>query len=85
MRMRYRVTFAEALPGHRLALRFADGVEGEVDVSDLVGQGVFKAWEDPADFARVFVDEESGTVTWPNGADLAPGALYREIAGAPTP
>ncbi|MFN8485771.1 MAG: DUF2442 domain-containing protein [Anaerolineae bacterium] len=36
-----------ALDGYRLWLRYADGVEGVVDLSDHVGKGVFAAWEDP--------------------------------------
>lgn len=67
------------LPGYRLWLRFDDGVEGEVDVSHLVGKGVFAAWNDPDFFAQVYVNPESGTVTWPGDLDLAPDALYWEI------
>lgn len=32
--------------------------------------------KDPAFFARVRVDEERGTVVWPNGLDLDPETLY---------
>jgi hypothetical protein len=34
----------KALPGHRLWLRYSDGTEGEVDLSHLVGRGVFTIW-----------------------------------------
>jgi len=83
--MQYRIKAAEARPGYRLWIRFEDGVEGQVDLSDLVGEGVFRLWEDPREFEKVHVDEESGTVTWPGGIDLAPDALYRDIAGVKTP
>lgn len=79
--MVYRIVAAQARVPHRIWVRFEDGVEGEVDVSDLVGKGVFARWTDPEFFARAFVDEESGTVAWPGGLDLAPDALYHEIAG----
>jgi hypothetical protein len=79
--MLHRIVAAEARPGYRLWIRFADGVEGEVDLSSLVGDGVFSSWEDPRWFSRVLVDEECGTVVWPDGVDLAPDALYRELAG----
>ena len=82
--MRYEITSVQALPEYRLAVRFADGVEGEVDVSDLVGYGVFAAWQDPSVFGQVFIDRESGTVAWPGGIDLAPDQLYRELAGVTT-
>jgi hypothetical protein len=83
--MLYQIEEAEARPGYRLWVRFADGVEGEVDVSELVGKGVFSAWEDPQVFQSVEVDAESGTVVWPGGLDLAPDALYREITPVAMP
>ena len=47
----------------------------------LVGKGVFAAWEDPTVFAEVLVDRETATVAWPHGIDLAPDALYEDMAG----
>jgi hypothetical protein len=47
----------------------------------MVGKGVFGRWENPSEFARVYVDAELGTVSWPGDLDLAPDALYRDIAG----
>jgi hypothetical protein len=82
--MRYRIESVEARQGYRIWIRFADGVEGEVDLSDLVGHGVFQAWKDPSEFQQVFIDEESGTVAWPGGIDLAPGALHRDVAAVKT-
>ncbi len=83
--MSYRIEAVEARPGYRIWVRFADGVEGEVDLSDLVGQGVFQSWKDPNEFKKVFIDEDSGTVAWPGGIDLAPDALYRDVAGVKAP
>ncbi|HEX7050878.1 MAG TPA: DUF2442 domain-containing protein [Longimicrobiales bacterium] len=65
--MLYRIVAAEARPNYRLWIRFADGEEGEVDLSSLVGKGVFSRWEDPAAFEKVYVDAETGTVAWPGG------------------
>lgn len=68
----------------RLHLRFEDGVEGVVDLaSHLSFRGIFQPLKDPAYFARVTVDKESGTVTWPNGADLDPDVLYSRVTGSP--
>jgi hypothetical protein len=68
----------------RLFLRFEDGVEGHVDVADFIPfTGVFAPLKDKHYFARVRVDAESGTVCWPNGADLDPDVLYVRITGEP--
>ena len=75
----HRVAAVTALPGHRISVRFEDGTSGEVDLSGRLFGPVFEPLaEDPGLFARVFVDE-FGAVCWPNGADLAPDALYREL------
>ena len=73
-----------ARPGHRLFLRFEDGVSGEIALSDRVPfEGIFAALRDPIEFARVRVNPELGTVIWPNGADLDPDVLYAAISGKP--
>jgi hypothetical protein len=82
--MLYPIEEVEARPGYHIWVRFEDGVEGEVDLSDLAGKGVFKAWLEPGHFEQVFVDPQSRTVTWPGGLDLAPDALYEDIVGVMT-
>ena len=68
---------ARAVGGHRLYLRFEDGVDGEVDLSGLLSfRGVFSALRSPEEVAKVKVDPELGTVCWPSGADLDPDVLY---------
>ena len=75
-----RIAQVTALPGYRLKVEFQDGISGVVDLSgDLDGE-VFEPLRDEALFRQVRVDEY-GAVVWPNGADLAPDALYLEIAG----
>jgi hypothetical protein len=72
------------LGGHRLHLLFEDGVEGDIDVADLVSfVGVFEPLRDPRELARVRVDSEIGTIAWPNGADIDPLVLYARITGKP--
>jgi hypothetical protein len=71
---------AEPLPGYRLRLRYADGVTGEVDLSHMVGKGVFQLWNDPQAFERVSIGS-GGEVRWSNDVDLCADALYLEITG----
>jgi len=81
--MLYDVIAAEARGGFKVWVRFENGVEGEADLSDLAGRGVFKRWTDnPAEFSEVSVDPESGTLIWPGGLDVAPDRLYSEVVEA---
>ena len=70
----------KALPGFRLFVRFSDGVEGEVDLSNLVGRGVFTAWNDPRSFEQVSIGP-SGEIRWNDQIDLCPDAVYLQITG----
>jgi Protein of unknown function (DUF2442) len=72
------VTAVQVLADHRLRLGFADGTVGDVDFSGREWRGVFEPLRDPAYFARVRVDPEAGTISWPNGTDMAPEPLYEE-------
>lgn len=73
---------AEPRQEYRLWIRFEDGTEGEVDLSGLVGKGVFRGWEDPAEFRKVHIDPDTHTVSWPGGVDLCPDSLYKDLVGA---
>ena len=76
------VTKVEPLGGYRVRLEFADGVAGEIDLGRLITfRGVFARLRDEAEFARVGVDPESGTIVWPTGADLCPDVLYSLVTG----
>ncbi|HVD39979.1 MAG TPA: DUF2442 domain-containing protein [Solirubrobacterales bacterium] len=71
------VTDLDYLGGHRLQLAFDDGSFGEVDFSREEWKGVFAPLADPSYFGRAELDEELGTIVWPNGADIAPETLHR--------
>ncbi|WP_215859218.1 DUF2442 domain-containing protein [Acidithiobacillus thiooxidans] len=69
------ITEAKALPGHRLHVQFSNGQEGDLDLSHELTGPVFDALRDDDLFSRVEVHGLFHTVTWPNGADLAPEYL----------
>jgi hypothetical protein len=74
------------LSGHRLRLTFDDGVEGIVEVAQMVQfTGVFEPLRDRAFFDQVKVNPELGTVQWPNDADLDSDVLYANVTGIPIP
>ena len=67
---------------YRLRLRFEDGREGEVDVAGMIQfEGIFAPLKDRAEFLKVYVNPELGTICWPNGADLDPDVLYAKVTG----
>ena len=77
----WRVADVEALPGFRLRVRFNDGTEGIVELTDFInsaGAGVFAALRDERVFreARLVL----GAVTWPGDLDLAPDTMHRAIS-----
>lgn len=74
------IVAAEALPRHRLRVRFEDGIEGEIDFP-VPFEGIFAPLRDPMLFAAVRVNAELGTIVWPNGADLDPDVLYGLVTG----
>jgi Protein of unknown function (DUF2442) len=76
----FRIIEAKPLPGFHLWLRFADGVTGEADLSDIAGKGVFRRWNTPGEFEKVQVGR-SGDVNWGDDLDLCPDALYLEVTG----
>ena len=78
------VVAVKPLGGYRVYLRFQDGLEGELDLSRLIEfTGVFAMLRHEAEFEKVRVDPESGTIVWPNGADLDPVVLYSAVSGNP--
>ena len=74
-----RITACKPRADYRVWIRFDDGLEGEVDVSHLVGKGVFKAWESAEFFNSVRVDPESETLAWGDSIDLDPYVLKQQL------
>ncbi len=75
------VTSIEYRQGHVYHVVFDDGLEGDVDFSEYVGRGpVFEPLGDLAFFQQARI--EGGTISWPNGADVAPETLYEKVKRA---
>ncbi|MBA3532491.1 MAG: DUF2442 domain-containing protein [Ardenticatenales bacterium] len=68
------VTQVQAPSHYQLDLTFNNGTRKRVNVQPLVWGPVFEPLREPNYFAQVTV--VYGTVAWPNGADIAPEALY---------
>ena len=67
--------------GYVFHIAFDNGLEGDVDLSEYLAKGpVFEPLRDKAFFRSARV--ENGTITWPNGADIAPETLYEKLEAA---
>ena len=78
-----RIRSVEPLKDFVLRLGFDDGSTREVDLEDDLWGPVFEPLrQDPQLFRQVRVDQELGTVVWPNGADLDPDVLHGDLPQA---
>ncbi len=73
-----RVSSVVALDGYQLEVTFDGGLRGVVSLQDRLFGPMFEPLRDPECFRQVSVDE-FGAVCWPNGADLAPDAMYEQL------
>jgi hypothetical protein len=65
---------AEYRGGHRIHVIFDDSSEKTIDFRRWLKGPVFEPLKDVKYFRRFFLD--GWTIAWPNGADIAPEALY---------
>jgi hypothetical protein len=78
-----RIQTVEPLRGFVLRLGFDDGTVREIDLEEELWGPVFEPLRaDPELFRQVRVDEELGTIVWPNGADLDPDVLHGDAPPA---
>ena len=75
-----RPTEVHPRAGYRIWLRYSDGVAGEIDLSHLAGEGVFKIWDEPGYFEKVHITSHRA-IAWDDDIDLCADALYMELTG----
>jgi hypothetical protein len=78
-----RIRSVEPLDGFVLRLSFDDGTQRDVDLEGELWGPVFEPLRrDLGLFRQVAVDEELGTIVWPNGADMDPDVLHGDFKPA---
>lgn len=76
----HTITECRAERNYTLWIRFDDGLEGNVNLGDLVLTETYQAISDEETFSRVAIDPISNAVTWAGGIKLDPEVLYRDLA-----
>ena len=76
-----KIISVKAIEKYKLKVVFSDGVQGIYELSDLAGKGVFKIWDMDDIFFKVFIDEESGAISWPGEIDIDTINAYCIIKG----
>lgn len=70
------IVSAVPLEPYVVRVTFAGGEVRDVDIEPLLDGPVFATLRDRDEFRRVGVDEQTGAVAWPNGADLDSDVIY---------
>ncbi len=66
----------EYLGAYKLRLSFSNNVTQEIDLAEELYGEIFEPLKDLELFKQVFLNPETNTIEWSNGADFAPEFLY---------
>ena len=67
---------AKYLEDYKVEVSFNNGRSGIADLTDALKGAMFEPLKNKSAFSRLVVDKELDTITWSNGADLAPEYIY---------
>lgn len=76
---RAKIIKCKPCDNYNIWIEFDDGLQGKVDLSKLVGKGVFSAWNSLEFFNSVHVDKRTDTVAWGDDIDLDPYVLREQL------
>jgi len=79
--MYWDVTEIKPAGNRTFEVKFADGLMGTLRVAPSFCTGVFNSLRDDRLLEQASL--VNGAVTWPNGLDLAPDTMYKEIRRNP--
>ena len=62
-----------------ISIKFADGVNGTIELNDLVQKGIFKVLQDKNQFAKVYTNGYS--IAWSNELEIDATKIYSDLTG----
>ena len=74
-----RLEKAEYVESYKIYVSFGDGSSGTIDLRNELWGEVFEPLKEISEFKKFRLNSELNTITWPNGADLAPEFLYEQV------
>ena len=72
----HKITAVIPQQPYRISVRVDDGSEKTIDLEPILYGEMYGMLRDRQLFEQVHVDQETGTVQWPCGADLDPALLF---------
>ena len=64
---------------YTISIKFDDGINGTIQLSDLVQKGIFKLLQDKSEFAKVYTNGYS--IAWSNELEIDATTIYSELTG----
>ncbi|MBM4176390.1 MAG: DUF2442 domain-containing protein [Ignavibacteria bacterium] len=75
-----KIIDVKPLKNYTIHVKYSDGMEGAVDLSEFVGKGVFKIWNNYSEFEKVSIGN-SGELKWGHNIDICPDSIYLKLTG----
>jgi hypothetical protein len=72
----HRVVRFSVIAAYTLDVTFEDGTVQQINFLPVLEGPLFGPLQDLATFNAVVLDNEAGTLVWPNGADFDPATLH---------
>jgi len=72
-----KATTVKALEGFSIRVTFDDGVDGVIDLSELVEKGIFRCLLDKSEFDKVFIS--GNAIAWSGELEIDADNIYAEI------
>jgi len=61
-------------------IQFENKLSREVDFKPFLWGKAFEELKEQSYFKKATIDDITGTISWPNGVDIAPETLYEKIS-----